>query len=223
MATLARRLRLGVTSLFMLSGLVGMLCESGFGQTPFVPIPPVVKFTNGQYTGTLQTQGMTLPITGTLEYLSGTSPRTKLDVLGTTGGQQITSDSWVTSTPTVISEWASTNPTTCGKEVLSGGSYPQCTAWNQTGNAWSLECTVNVQGNQTTLDVSAVVNSGNQLLQLQENTTGDMTDSFTIVMTSQSTTPPPISDFDLPGICTNGNNQGENGQCTGTIPSICLP
>jgi len=166
---------------------------------------------------------MTLPITGTLEYLSGTSPRTKLDVLGTTGGQQITSDSWVTSTPTVISEWASTNPTTCGKEVLSGGSYPQCTAWNQTGNAWSLECTVNVQGNQTTLDVSAVVNSGNQLLQLQENTTGDMTDSFTIVMTSQSTTPPPISDFDLPGICTNGNNQGENGQCTGTIPSICLP
>ena len=236
MATLARRLRqrLGVTSMFMLSGLVVTLCGSALASD-IIPFPPVVKSINGQYTGTLQTQGMTLPITGTLEYLLGNqNPQlTKLSV--DTGGQQIASDSWVTLTPTVINEWeiVSTDPTTCRKEVLSGDSYPQCTAWNQAGNVWSLECTVTAQGNKGTLDISAILNAQNQLVQLQENTTiGGMADSITFIMTEQRSTPPPLSDFALPGICNapNVNNQGQNdssqgnevGQCTGTIPSICL-
>jgi hypothetical protein len=165
---------------------------------------------------------MTLPITGGLEYLSGTSPLIKLNVSADTGGQETT---WVTSTPTVITEWeiASTDPTTCQNGVLSGHSYPQCTGWQQAGNSWSLEC---MQGNNATLDIVAIVNSTNQLVQLQENTTihGKAKNSLTISVDSQSTTPPPASDFVLPSICPNGSNQGENdkGQCTGTIPSICL-
>jgi hypothetical protein len=189
---------------------------SAQGQTgalasdPFSPFPPVVKFINGQYAGTIETQGKTLPITGTVEYLTGTSPLIKL-VTVNTGGQQITSDSWVTSTPTVINEWeiVSTDPTTCRKEVFSGDSYPQCTPWNQSGNAWSLGCTVTVQGKKAALNIMAVVNSGNQLVQLQEKTTiGGRTGSITIQVTSQSTTPPPASDFDLPSICNapSGNN-----------------
>jgi len=177
---------------------------------------------------------MTLPITGTLGYLAGESPLMKLHVSIDTGRQQITSDSWVTSTPTVINEWeiVSTDPTICQNEVLSSRhSYPQCTAWKVTpSNTWSLECTV---GHKGTLDILAVVNNQNQVTQLQENTTiAGMTDSFTFIITSQGTTPPPVSDFALPSICNapNGNNQGENdnsqgneeGQCTDTIPSICL-
>src|SRR5262249_46784321 len=146
MATRARRLRqrLGVTSMFMLAGLVGTLCGAGYG-TPalaFVPFPPPIRFvSNGLYTGTLQTQGMTLPITGTLNFLDGDSKLMKLSV---DTGQQITSDSWVTSTDTVINEReiVSTDPTTCRKEVLFRRSYPQCTAWRQTpSGAWSLHCT----------------------------------------------------------------------------------
>jgi hypothetical protein len=253
MATLARRLRqrLAVTSMFMLSGLVGTLCGSGCGapalasDTIPIPFPPQVTFiSNGKYKGTLQTQGMTLPITGTLEYLSGNSQLTHVSV--DTGGQQITSDSWVTSTPTVINEWeiVSTDPTTCRKEVLSGGSYPQCTAWNRTpSGTYSLECTVTVQGNKATLDILAMLSPDNKLVQLQENTTigendnsqdneSSITNSITIIMTEQGNTPPTPSDFELPSICNapNGNNQGENdnsqgnevGRCTGTIPSICL-
>ena len=242
MAILARRLRqrLRVTSVFMLWGLVGTLC--GFAsdtipKTPFFLFPPQVAFiSNGQYTGTLQTQGMTLPITGTLAYLSGSSQLIKLDVSPDTGGQQITSDSWVTSTPTVIDEWqiVSTDPTTCRKEVLSRGLYPQCTAWNLTAsNTWSLECTVTAQGNKGTLDISAVLNLENKLVQWQEDTTiSGMTESITVIMTEQGSTPPAPSAFDLPSICNapNRSNQGENdnsqgnegGQCTGTIPSICL-
>lgn len=199
MAILARRLRqrLRVTSVFMLWGLVGTLC--GFAsdtipKTPFFLFPPQVAFiSNGQYTGTLQTQGMTLPITGTLAYLSGSSQLIKLDVSPDTGGQQITSDSWVTSTPTVIDEWqiVSTDPTTCRKEVLSRGLYPQCTAWNLTAsNTWSLECTVTAQGNKGTLDISAVLNLENKLVQWQEDTTiSGMTESITVIMTEQGNTP----------------------------------
>jgi len=83
--------------MFMLSGLVGMLCGSGYGTSVLavdVPFPPPVQFIDrGVYTGTLQTQGMTQPITGTLDYLfmnSSLSSLTKLSV--DTGGQQITSD-----------------------------------------------------------------------------------------------------------------------------------
>jgi len=244
MATLARRLRqrLGVTSMFMLSGLVGTLCGSGWGapalaSDTIVPFPPQVRFiSNGKYKGTLQTQGMTLPITGTLEYLAGDTDYLHVSV--DTREQQITSDSWVTSTatviPTVINEWetVSTDPTTCRKEVLSGDSYPECTAWNRTpSNTYSLECTVTVQGNKATLDFLAVLSADNQLVQLKENATiwfvddklwkwAAVKDSVTIIMTEQGTTPPAPSDFDLPSIC-NAPNGNEVGQCTDTIPSIC--
>jgi hypothetical protein len=169
---------------------------------------------NGQYTGTLQTQGTTMPISGTLEYLSGSTQNLKLHIsFDNPGGQPITRDSWVINTPTatgpVITECdiASTDPTTCRKEVLSGDSYPQCAAWKQTGNQWSLECTVTVQGDQATFDFAAVVNSGNQLVQLSENITiGSMTESIIISIGSQSTTPPPPSDFNRPSICSTGEN-----------------
>jgi hypothetical protein len=231
MATLARRLRqrLGVTSLFMLSGLVGTLCGSGCGAPSLFSFPPQVAFiSNGQYEGTLQSQGITLPITGTLQYLTGQLEHIKLHVSVDTGNQQITSDSWVTRTPTVINEWEilSTDPTTCRKEVLSGDSYPRCTAWNRTPTgAYSLECTVTVLGNKATLDVLADLSDDNKLVQLQQNTaisditdpisaitdsvsgiTGitGLTDSITIIMTEQGTTPPVPSDFDLPSICNQG-------------------
>ena len=151
--------------------------------------------------------------------------------------------SWVTSTPTVTNEWeiASTDPTTCGKAALSGDFFvdfagdlgsnsktvkvSQCTAWqNPSLNQWSRECTVTMQGNKATLDILAVL-SGTLLISLQENTTGeDMTDSLTLTVDSQGSFAPDSSVFNLPSICTppNGNNQGNEGQCTGTLPSICL-
>ena len=194
-------------------GLVGTLCGActvtlvalGFGAAParaqtFTPLPPQVKFIgNGKYTGTLQTQGLTLPITGTLEYLAGQIDYLHISV-DTEG--QITSNSWLTVIPTVINEWeiVSTFPRTCRKEVLSGASYPQCTAWSQTG-PHSLECTVKAQDNKATLNIFALLSAANQLVALQENTTikgendnsqgneSDITNSFTITMTEQGTTP----------------------------------
>jgi hypothetical protein len=218
------RARVFLTAIAVVTAVLTVPLSQGtaIAQTPFSPFPPVVKFINGQYGGTLQTPGMTLPITGTLEYLSGSSPLIKLEVSGDTGGQETT---WVTSTPTVITEWeiASTDPTSCVNGVLSGHSYPQCTAWQQTGNSWSLKCT---QGNNATLDIVAVTNSANQLVQWQENSTinGKAKASLDISVQSQSSTPPPASDFVLPSICPTGTNQGENdkGQCTATIPSVCL-
>jgi hypothetical protein len=197
-----------------LRSLVGTLCGAcivtlvalGFGAAParaqtFTPLPPQVAFiSNGKYTGTLQIQGKTLPITGTLAYLTGATEYLHISV--DTEGQQITSNSWLTVIPTVINEWeiVSTFPTTCRKEVLSGDSYPQCTAWNRTPRGlYSLECTVTAQGNKATLDILAQLNNSNQLVQLQENIKGendnsqgnesDMTDSITITMTEQGTTP----------------------------------
>ena len=239
MATVARRLRNRLGVMFMFSGLVGTLCGFGYGapalaSDTIVPFPPQVSFiSNGKYKGTLRTQGMTLPITGTLDYLAGTN--IYLHVSVDTGGLQNTSDSWLTSTATVINEWetVSTDPTTCRKEVLSGDSYPQCTAWNRTpSNTYSLECTFTVQGRKATLDFLAVLSPDNKLVQLKENATiwivddkfwkwAAVTDSVTIIMTEQGTTPPVPSDFDLPSIC-NTPNGNEVGQCTDTIPSICL-
>jgi hypothetical protein len=239
MAILARRLRqrLGMTSMFMLSGLVGTLCGSGWGapalaSDTIVLFPPQIEFiSNGKYKGTLQTRGMTLPITGTLEYLSGETDYLHVSV--DTGIQRISSDSWVTGTatviPTVINEWetVSTEPTACRKEVLSGGSYPQCTAWKRTpSNAYALECTVTAQGSKAILDFMAVLSNDNKLIQWQEIYRREifhrvMIDSVTINMTEQGTTPPALSVFDLPSIC-NAPNRNEVGQCTDTIPSICL-
>ncbi len=174
---------------------------------PFFTFPPQMEFIgNGQYNGTLQTQGMTLPITGTLAYLSGSTQYFTLHVSVDAGGQPITSDWWETITPTVVTEWqiVSTDPTTCRKKVLSGASYPQCTGWNRTpSSAYSNECTVTVRGNQATFDILAALSVANKLVQQQENTTiSGMTDSITIDMTEQGNTPPPLSDFDLPGICS---------------------
>jgi hypothetical protein len=173
---------------------------------PLPPLPPPVQSVNsGFLTGALQIRGVTLPFTGTLDYLaSGGSQNIKLSIDTAAAGQPITSDSWVTITPTGINAWeiVSTDPTTCRKEVLSGDSYPQCTPWNQVGNALSLGCTVTVQGKKATLNILAVTNSNNQLVQLQENTTiSGITGSTIIQVTSQSTTPPPASDFALPSIC----------------------
>jgi hypothetical protein len=225
MATLTGRLRQRpwMRSMLILSGLVGTLCASGCDAPFLFSFPPQVPFiSNGQYEGTLQTQGITLPITGTLIYLTGELDYIKLHVSVDTGKQQITSDSWVTRTPTVINEWeiVSTDPNTCRKEVLSGDSYPQCTAWSRTPTGvYSLECTVTVLGNKATLDVLADLSNDNKLVQLQQNTTistimdsisaitgsiTDITDSITIKMTEQGTTPPVPSDFDLPSIC-NGS------------------
>jgi hypothetical protein len=173
---------------------------------PLFTFPPQVVFiSNGQYSGTLQSQGVTLPITGTLAYLSGSTQYIKLGVSGDIGGQPTTSDSWVTTTPTVINEWdiLSTDPTTCREKVFSGDSYPQCSAWSRTPDGpYALECTVTVQGNQATLEILASLSADNKLVQLQENTTiSGVTDSITINMTDQGTTPPALSDFDLPSIC----------------------
>jgi hypothetical protein len=209
--------------MFVLAGLVGMLCGSGWGApdiasaqeqtstlkantTPNIPFflffPPVVKFINGQYTGSLQAQGMNVSFTGTLEYLSGSTQLVKNSSVDT----QITTDSWATITPTVINEWeiVSTDPTSCTQEVLAGDNYPQCMLpWQQTtSNTWSLTCTG--IGHKATLGIMAVTNSGNQLISLTETTAiSTMTTSTTTIqVTSQASTPPPASDFTLPGICS---------------------
>jgi len=254
MATLARRLRqrLGVTSMFMLSGLVGTLCGFGGGAPALaLPFPPPVQFTNcGSYTGTLQTSGMTLPLTGTLDYLTSGG---QTNLLVETGGPArcalppgsppgpITSDTWVTSTPTVFNEWeiVSTDPTTCRKEVLPEDS-PQCAPWqNPSPNQWSIKCTFTVQGEEATL-LAQFTLSGNLVVSLVETTTfNGVTDSITkITIDSQAAFAPDFSTFNRPSICNapNGNNQTENDNSQGnegnevglefdvcrTIPSICL-
>jgi hypothetical protein len=235
------RQRLGATSIFMLWGLVGTLCGSGSAQAQqnFSPLPPQVGFiSNGKYTGTLQIQGLTLPITGTLAYLAGGTEYLHISV-NTEG--MITSDTWQETVPTVINEWEilSIFPTTCVKEVLSGTSFPQCTAWSRnTQGMYSQECTVTAQGNKATLDRLATLSGDNKLVNLQENATInineiDVTASINITMTEQGTTPPTPSDFNRPGICPapSGTNQAENDNthgnpvglaCTGTIPNICF-
>jgi hypothetical protein len=227
MTTNRRKVKeLAISTRLGLRGLVSTLCGAcivtfvalGFGAAParaqsFTPLPPQVAFiSNGKYTGTLETQGMTLPITGTVAYLTGQINYLKISV--DTGGQQITSNSWVITTPTVINKWeiVSTHPTTCRTKVLSGDSYPQCTAWSETNGIWSRECTVTAQGNKTTLNFLARLSPNNQLVSLQEiatlgendNSQGnetDLVDSVTITMTSQGTTPPVPSDFNRPSIC----------------------
>jgi hypothetical protein len=181
-----------------------------------------------------------VPITGTLVYLTGVINYLHNSV-DTEPGRPITSDTWVKTLftiPTVVNEWeiVSTDPTTCRKEVLSGASFPQCTAWTRNfQGAWLQECTVTAQGNKTTLDSSVTLDNTNQLVALQENATikgennnsqaneSDITNSITITMTSQGNTAPVPSDFNLPSICNapNGNNQSEK-VCTGTIPNICF-
>jgi hypothetical protein len=225
--------RLGVASVFMLSVLVGMLCGSGIGApdiasaqeqtsplasdtipaTPFFALPPGVFFftlplqvqfiSNGKYTGTLQTQGVNLPITGTLAYLTGATEYAHLSV---SLGPQITSDSWQITTRTVVdtAQTVSLDPTTCLKKVLSGDSYPQCgTGWSRMADGdYSLECTVTALYGKTTFDFLAELSTDNKLVQLQENTAfSGLTNSMTIVMTSQGTTPPVPSDFNLPSVC----------------------
>jgi hypothetical protein len=338
MATLARRLRLGVTSIFLLSGLVGTL----WGQYPFkAPFPPPIQFiNNAQIRGTLQTQGKTLPITGSLDYLIiGNSPHTRqvlaaagqqtrsgevynitqtsttydaatyswtsagtgpaihpfvgevITVTGTANGNGIfnvtdavieeilsegpTSGSFLIdlyALPTIAAApetgqaqvvgnylWVASTPTgsneselvpadlTTEKEVLSGDTWlvdfagdlvsnsktvtAQCAAWqNPSPNVWDRECTVNVQGNEGTLDISVVLN-GLYVTSWAEKTTigGNMTDSLSFTVINQGNFPPDSSIFNLPSVfnapktATNqGGNDNSQEPCSSTIPSFCL-
>jgi len=94
-----------------------------------------------------------------------------------------------------------------------------------------------VEGNKVTLCSAVQLSTDNKLVQMTEATIGENdscprsgtpTESLTITMTSQGTTPPVPSDFNLPSVCNapNGNNQNSQGneeeQCTDTIPGICL-
>jgi hypothetical protein len=228
MATLARRLRqrLGVTSMLVLSGLVMTLCGSGCGIPILFSFPPQVQFiSNGQYKGTYQIEpsngqdGVVVPITGTLAFLSGETDYIKLSISSDTGEQQGTSDVWVVVTPTVVEQWtvSSTDPTTCQKTVWSGNGkppttleeasifeYPQCTAWKRTPRGeYSLSCTVkSADGNAGSFDILAILSTDNKLVQLQQSSDSfGAKSSLIITMTSQGTTPPVPSDFDRPSIC----------------------
>jgi len=239
-------------------GLVGTLCGAcivtlvalGFGAAParaqnFTPLPPQVKFIkDGKFTGTLQKFRLPhpLPIQGTIAYLTGDIEYMKISV--DTHGP-ITSNTWLIQTSTDINEWetVSTFQTSCRQEVLSGDSYPQCTAWARTPRGLYVQkCTVTAQGNKTTLDRVVQLSSDNKLVQVLEyandNSQGELipvkdlltgddifvTDVLKITMTSQGTTPPVPADFNRPDICNASNaTQGENENlCTGTIPNICF-
>jgi hypothetical protein len=229
MATRWLRQRLAVT----FSGLVGTLCGFGGGAPALAqnlpPLPPQLQFIDGTFTGTITTQGQTLPITGTLAYLNGATQNLKLDVSFATGGQPITRNAWVTGTPTLITAWdiVSTDPTACREEIFSGPSYPTCTAWTQNAPGhYVSDCTVTVQPKTATFDFSVQLTNSNQLAQLTENITiGGKTDTLTITMTSQATTPPPASTFAIPSSCNTPDNQGNDhsqgnpaGHGKGTIP-----
>jgi len=124
-----------------------------------------------------------------------------------TGGQTIVSDTWEVLTSDQIDSWevTSIDPTTCQKQTLSkkDGDFPACGAWKQSSGTWVMECTVSVSGVEAVVDIASNLNSMNQLMQLQENTTvsGSLLTAETIKITSQQSTPPPDSDFNLPAIC----------------------
>jgi hypothetical protein len=121
-----------------------------------------------------------------------------------------------------------TGPTGCLREVWAGDgkladlpasqqealkeftffAYPQCTEWKLTSSGtvssvYSLECGLkNLPIFEGTLVIQAVVSSDNQLVALQQSSDiNGITYSTTIIMTTQGTTPPVRSDFDLPSIC----------------------
>ena len=200
--------------MLMLLGLVGTGAPA-LAQGIIPPLPPQVKFiSNGKFTGTINVQGITLPFTGSVAYLTGDTAYSKQEIVFNVGGQQITRDSWVVNTPGVIQVWdiVSTDPTTCRTEVLSGGSYPQCTAWSRTPRGiYVSDCTVTVQPIKATFDFAVLLSADNKLVQISETTpiTG-LTDGITITITSQGTTPPIPSDFNRPSICSAPN--------VGTIP-----
>jgi hypothetical protein len=244
-------------------GLVGTLCGAcivtlvalGFGTAParaqqnFNPLPPQVKFiSNGKFTGTLKTQGNTLPLIGKIAYLTGDIAYLKIEV-DPTGAQLITSDTWLVETNQSINEWeiVSTSPNTCRQEVLS----PRCTAWARTPRGlYFQKCTVTAQGNKTSLQNVVTLTPDNKLVQMSQSATVEdedgntqgtfpvndplsltggvifVTDILTITMTEQGTTPPVPADFNRPDICNapTANNQNDNNElgCTGTIPNICF-
>jgi len=239
-------------------GLVGTLCGAcivtlvalGFSADParaqqnFIPLPPQVAFiSSGKFTGTLKTQGNTLPLIGKIAYLTGDIVYEKIEV-DPTGAQLITSNSWLVQTNQSINEWeiVSTSPNTCRQEVLSGKSYPQCTPWARTPRGiYVQKCTVTAQGNKTTLETAVQLSTDNKLVQMSQsatvededgNTQGtfpvqdplsltggviNVTDVLTITMTSQGTTPPVPSDFNRPDICNapTVSNQSQNDNSQG--------
>jgi hypothetical protein len=250
-------------------GLVGTLCGACivtlvalcFGTAParaqnFNMFPSQLAFiSNGKYFGKLEIQGLSLPITGTLAYLvSGPTTYLHISIDPTeaqlpTGEQLITSDTWLVQTSTAVNQWeiASTFPTICRKEVLSGASYPQsppppllgqCEWFRTPKGDYRQQCSVTAQGKQATLFFDVVLNNATkQFVEMEEqanitdeNDNSQVTNVIGISVTSQGTTPPAVSDFNRPSICTS-NNQGENDNsqstavgpvCTGTIPNICF-
>jgi hypothetical protein len=248
-------------------GLVGTLCGACIvtlvalclsaaparAQANFNPLPPQVAFISvGKFSATLKTKGNSLPLTGSIAYLTGDIAYEKISV-DPTGAQLITSDTWLVLTSQSINEWeiVSTFPNTCRQEVLS----PKCTGWARTPRGiYVQKCTVTAQGNKTTLNFAVQLSSNNKLVQMSETSTiedengntqgnlipvkdvltGDVifvTNSLVLTMTSQGTTPPVPSDFNRPDICNaptvsnqsqNDNSQGNDLGCTGTIPNICF-
>jgi len=222
-------------------GLVGTLCGACIvtlvalcfsaaparAQQNFSPLPPQVAFiSDGKFTATLDQGNGPLPLTGSIAYLTGQIQYEKISV--DTEGQLITSNSWLVQTNQSINQWeiVSTFPNTCRQEVLSGASYPQCTAWARTPRGiYVQKCTVTAQGNKTTLENVVQLSTDNKLVQMTEYTTvedenGDsqgnlikvkpdpltggvifVSDILRITMTSQGTTPPVPSDFNRPDIC----------------------
>jgi len=169
------------------------------------PLPPVVKFVNGPFTGVLQAQGLSIPLSGRFEYLQGSPNQLKSHIVANANGQQITTDTWETADASSINSWEiiSTDPTTCQKQTLSGSTLPQCGTWTQSNGVWSLNCQVNVNGVTATIAIQATVQSG-LLAALQENTTvsGTLLTSENIAITNPSNqSPPPASDFTLPSLC----------------------
>jgi hypothetical protein len=243
MATLARRLRqrLGVTSMFMLSGLVGTLSGFGWGAPALaLEFPPPVQFTNcGQITGAIQTKGMSLAITGTLDYLtSGGQTNLLLEIGGASGkcppppgSPPPTSDAWIISTPTAFNEWevVSADPTTCREKVLPEDS-PQCGVWqNPAPNQWDLKCTFSTQGKAATLDAQFTL-SGNLVVSWVETTTIKGVPTVAkFSIDAQGSFPPDQSAFNRPSICNAPNVNGDvnegpvrAGDVCNIIPSVCF-
>ena len=241
MATLARRLRqrLGMTSMFMLSGLVGTLCGFGGGAPALaLELPPPVQFINcGAITGTIQTKGTTQPIMGTLAYLTNNGQANLLFQIGgqlpacLPSGSPLTSDAWVTSTPTAFNEWeiVSADPTTCREKVLPEDS-PQCGVWQTpSANQWELKCTFTAQGKPATLDAQFTL-SGNSVASFVETTTIKGVPTVAkFKVDSQGSSPPDAGTFNRPSICDTPNVNGDvdegpvrAGDICNIIPSVCF-
>jgi hypothetical protein len=91
-------------------------------------------------------------------------------------------------------------------------------------NKWNAKQKMEDEG----IVLQAVLNSNNQLVRLTDTTTSGMAESILVInVDSQGTTPKPQrlhSSKHLPGPRRRqlGQKWQLSGQCTGTIPGICL-